>query len=310
MGAGRQVTDAQVRELRQYLNRKASLREAAMKAGMDRKTARKYRDRGQLPSESPTSHTWRTRTDPLTEVWPLLEEKLRNESTLQAKTLVEWLMREYPTQNWQRCKRTVERRVRRWKAEHGKAKEVFFSQVHEPGRLGASDFTHMDKLGVTIAGQPFAHMVYHFVLTYSNWEHATLCFSESFASLSEGFQSAAWALGGMPERHRTDRMRLAVHQDGNLEVYTSRYQALMRHYGVMAEATNPASGHENGDCEQSHRRFKESLEQELLLRGSRDFVSREEYWRFVVALVSRRNAGRSTRFFEESQHLRSLPERG
>jgi hypothetical protein len=309
MGAGRQVTDAQVRELRQYLNRKASLREAAMKAGMDRKTARKYRDRGQLPSESLTPHTWRTRTDPLIEVWPLLEEKLRNESTLQAKTLVEWLVREYPTQNWQRCKRTVERRVRRWKAEHGKAKEVFFNQVHEPGRLGASDFTHMDKLGVTIGGQPFTHMIYHFVLTYSNWEHATLCFSESFASLSEGFQSAAWALGGMPERHRTDRMTLAVHQDGNLEVYTSRYQALMRHYGVIAEATNPASGHENGDCEQSHRRFKESLEQELLLRGSRDFVSREEYWRFVVALVSRRNASRSTRFQEESQRLRSLPER-
>ena len=209
MGTGRQVTDAQVRELRQYLNRKASLREAAMKAGMDRKTARKYRDRGQLPSESTASHTWRTRADPLIEVWPLLEEKLRNEPTLQAKTLVEWLVREYPTQDWQRCKRTVERRVRRWKAEHGKPKEVFFNQVHEPGRLGASDFTHMDKLGVTIAGQPFTHMVYHFVLTYSNWEHATLCFSESFASLSEGFQSAAWALGGMPERHRTDRMRLA-----------------------------------------------------------------------------------------------------
>jgi hypothetical protein len=309
MGGGRQVTDAQVRELRRHLNRKASLQDAAMRAGMDRKTARKYRDRGELPSESRTSHAWRTRADPLIEVWPLLEEKLRRESTLQAKTLVEWLGREYPTQDWQRCKRTVERRVRQWKAEHGQAKEVFFSQVHEPGRLGASDFTHMDKLGVTIAGKPFAHLVYHFVLTYSNWEHATVCFSESFASLSEGFQSAVWALGGVPERHRTDRMTLAVHQDGNLEVYTSRYQALMRHYGVTAEATNPASGHENGDCEQSHRRFKESLDQELLLRGSRDFESREEYWQFVMALVSRRNAGRSTRFQEEGQRLGRLPER-
>jgi len=203
----------------------------------------------------------------------------------------------------------MERRVRQWKAKHGKAKEVFFTQVHEPGRLGASDFTHMDKLGVTIEGNPFSHMVYHFVLTCSNWEHVTLCFSESFASLSEGFQSAVWALGGLPERHRTDRMTLAVHQDGNLEVYTSRYQALMRHYGVTAEATNPASGHENGDCEQSHRRFKESLDQELLLRGSRDFVSREAYWQFVVALTSRRNASRSTSFQEEHKLLRGLPER-
>jgi len=309
MGAGRQATDAQVGELRQRLNRKASLQEAAMKAGMDRKTARKYRDRGQLPSESKAAHTWRTRVDPLVEVWPRLEEQLVREPTLQAKTLVEWLGREYPTRDWHQCKRTVERRVRQWKAEHGKAKEVFFSQAHEPGRLGASDFTHMDKLGVTIAGQPFPHMIYHFVLTYSNWEHATVCFSESFASLSEGFQSALGALGGVPERHRTDRMTLAVHQDGNLEEYTSRYQALMRHYGVTAEVTNPASGHENGDCEQSHRRFKESLDQELLLRGSRDFGSREDYWRFVTALVSRRNAGRALRFEEESRRLRSLPER-
>ena len=157
-----------------------------MKAGMDRKTARKYRDRGQLPSEASTPHTWRTRPDPLVEVWPRLEELLQREPALQAKTLVEWLQREYPGQDWQRQRRTLERRVRQWKAEHGPAKEVFFSQVHEPGRLGSSDFTHMESLGVTIQGQPFAHLVYHFVLTYSNWEHVTLCFSESFASLSEG----------------------------------------------------------------------------------------------------------------------------
>jgi hypothetical protein len=308
MGAGRRVTDAQVREMRLNLNRKASLQEAAMKAGMDRKTARKYRDRGKLPSESSVPHNWRTRIDPLLAVWPRLEELLRCEPTLQAKTLVEWLGREDPAQDWQRCRRTVERRVRQWKAEHGTAKEVFFSQVHEPGRLGASDFTHMEKLGVTLQGEPFAHLVYHFVLTHSNWEHATLCFSENFASLSQGLQAAVWELGGVPERHRTDRMTLAVHQDGNLEVYTSQYQAVMRHYGMTAEATNPASGHENGDCEQSHRRFKECLDQELLLRGSRDFGSREEYWHFVVALVSRRNAGRAAKYQEEQPRLRRLPE--
>jgi hypothetical protein len=168
----------------------------------------------------------------------------------------------------------VERRVRQWKAQHGPAKEVFFSQVHEPGRLGSSDFTHMEKLEITIEGQPFPHLLYHFVLTYSNWERVSLCFSESFASLSAGMQDAFWELGAVPERHRTDRMTLAVHHDGNLEQYTSRYQALMQHYGVMPEATNANSGHENGDCEQGHRRFKEALDQELLLRGSRDFASR------------------------------------
>jgi hypothetical protein len=309
MGKGRQVTDAQVKELRQNLNRRASLQQAAMKAGMDRKTGRKYRDRGQLPSECRAAHSWRTRADPLMEVWPRLEELLQGEPALQAKTLVEVLQREYPGQDWQQQRRTVERRTRRWKAEHGPAKEVYFSQVHEPGRLGSSDFTHMDHLNVTIEGQPFPHLLYHFVLTHSNWEHATLCFSESFASLSEGLQNALWELGAAPERHRTDRMTLAVHHDGNPEKYTAKYQALMSHYGMTPEATNAYSGHENGDCEQSHRRFKEALEQELLLRGSRDFGSREAYGKFVRALLIRRNVGRAAKFQEEQARLCPLPPR-
>jgi hypothetical protein len=309
MGAGRQVTDAQVKEVRRNLNQGASLQKAAMKADMDRKTARKYRDRGQLPSDSRAAHIWRTRVDPLVNVWPRLQELLAREPGLQAKTLVEWLQRECPGQDWQRQRRTVERRVRQWKAEHGPAKEVFFSQVHEPGRLGSSDFTHLDSLGVTIQGQPFPHMAYHFVLTCSNWESITLCFSESFASLSEGLQNALWELGGVPLRHRTDRMTLAVHHDGNLEQYTARYQALMCHYGVTPEATNAYSGHENGDCEQSHRRFKDALAQELLLRGSRDFVSREDYWQFARALVARRNTSRGEKFEQEQPRLRPLPAR-
>jgi hypothetical protein len=276
---------------------------------MDPKTARKYRDLGELPSEAATPHTWRTRPDPLSEVWPALVELLEREPGLQAKTLVDWLQRTYPDQDWQQRRRTVERRVRQWKAQHGPAKEVFFSQMHEPGRLGSSDFTHMDELRVTIQGQPLAHLLYHFVLTYSNWEHVTLCFSESFASLSVGWQNALWELGAVPERHRTDRMTLAVHHDGNPEQYTSRYQSLMRHYGVTPEATNAYSGHENGDCEQSHRRFKEAVEQELLLRGSRDFADREEYQQWLRALVRRRNVSRAEKFQQELARLCPLPER-
>ena len=169
MGAGRQVTDAQVQEVRRTLNQGGSLHLAAMKAGMDPKTARKYRDLDQLPSEVQRRHDWRTRVDPFAEVWPQLQEMLRCEPTLQAKTLGEWLQRESPEQEWPRHQRTLERRVRQWKAEQGPAKEVFFRQVHEPGRLSASDFTHMEDLGVTIQGQAFPHLLYHFVLTYSNW---------------------------------------------------------------------------------------------------------------------------------------------
>ena len=93
MGTPRRVTAAQVKELWRQLNQGASLRRAAMRANMDRKSARKYRDLGQLPDEARKPHTWRTRPDPLGEVWSAVAEQLQREPRLQAKTLWEWLQR-------------------------------------------------------------------------------------------------------------------------------------------------------------------------------------------------------------------------
>jgi hypothetical protein len=260
-----------------------------------------------MPSQRKKPRTHRTRRDPLEAVWAAVVEQLEREPRLSAKTLLEWLERERPGEPWRCRRRTLERRVRRWKAEHGPAKEVFFEQRHEAGRLGSSDFTRMGNLEITIGGERFDHMLHHYVLTWSNWEHATVCFSESFASLSEGLQRAWEALGGVPDRHRTDRLTMAVNRDGSAEEFTSRYGALLRHYGVVGEATNAASGHENGDCEQSHRRLKESVEQALLFRGSRDFGSREEYEEFLREVISGRNAGREPKASEERSKLRPLP---
>jgi transposase len=309
MGTIRRVTDAQVKELRKWLQQGAPLSKAAMKSDMDRKSARKYRDLGQLPSEARRPRDWRTREDPLAAIWPELEEKLRREPELQAITLLGWLQSVFPGLYPTSVRRTLERRVRRWKAEHGPAKEIYFAQVHEPGRLGASDFTHMNSLGVTIAGERFDHLLYHFVLTHSNWEYVMVCFAENFANLSVGMQNAFWELGGVPEGHRTDRMTLAVHANGQPEEFTARYQGLLEHYGVRGEATNPASGHENGDCEQSHRRFKEAVAQALMLRGSRDFASRVEYEKFLRELVQRRNLSRAAAMAAELAALRPLPAR-
>ena len=302
------VTDAQVKELRRQLRGGSSLQKAALKANMDRKSARKYRE-GKMPGERRQERAWRTRVDPLAAVWPELQRELERAPQLQANTLLALLQERYPGQYSNELLRTMQRRVKCWRALAGPDKEVFFAQVHAPGRLGASDFTHLTSLGVTIAAQPFPHLAYHFVLPYSNWEHVTLCFSESFATLSEGFQNAVWALGGVPWQHRTDCMTLAVNQDGNPERFTKNYQGLLDHYEVKAQATNPYSAHENGDCEQSHRQFKRALEQALLVRGSRDFATRPEYTAFVQAVVDRQNVARQQRFAEELAALRALPAR-
>ena len=303
------VKDRQVKRLWQALSSGKTLAQAADKTDMDEKTARKYRRFGRLPSEVAAERRWRTRKDPFAEVWPEVHAQLEVAPGLEAKTLFAWLQGKYPTRFDDSQLRSFQRGVKHWRATAGPAKEVFFSQVHHPGRLCASDFTHMNSLGVTIDGQPFDHLVYHWVLTYSNWESITICFSESFESLSEGLQNAVWELGGVPQRHRTDRMSLAVNNASSEKEFTQRYTALLEYYGMELEKIQPDEPHENGDAEQSHRRFKEGVDQALLLRGYRDFESREAYERFLRQLVAGRNAGRRKRLDEELPRLRRLPER-
>ena len=303
------IQNRQVKRLWRALSLGKTLAQSADKAGMDEKTARKYRKLGRLPSEVAPERVWRTREDPFAEVWSEVHAQLQEAPGLQAKTLFAWIQAKYPGKFDDTQVRSFQGGVKRWRATAGPAKEVFFSQVHHPGRLCASDFTHMKSLAVTIGGQPFDHMVYHWVLTYSNWESVTICFSESFESLSEGFQNAVWELGGVPQRHRTDRMSLAVNNASSDKEFTERYTGLLGYYRVEMEKIQPEEPNENGDVEQSHRRFKEAVEQMLLLRGSRDFESREAYGRFLKELVVARNAGRRKRLDEELPRLRRLPER-
>ena len=300
------VTDQQVRLLMKLSKTERTLAIAAAKSGMDEKTARKYRNLRRLPSEVQVEHTWRTRGDAFAEVWGEVEEKLGHNPGLQAKTLFEDLQRRYPGRFAAGQLRTLQRRVKVWRGLHGSGKEVFFPQEHKPGVLGESDFTHMNSLGVTIMGQPFDHLMYHFVLPYSNWEAGKICFSESFESLAEGVQDALWKLGGVPALHQTDSLSAAVSNLSEKREFTRRYAALLEYYGMGGRRIQPRKANENGDVEQRHYRFKMAVDQALMLRGSRDFASREEYAAFLQQWFDRLNAGRRERFNAEAESLRPL----
>lgn len=303
------VTDQQVRRLFKLVQTQSSFGIAAAKAGMDEKTARKYTKLGKLPSELKKEHTWRTRKDPFEQDWDQIQAQLELIPGLEAKTLFEDLQRRYPGRFADGQLRTLQRRIKAWRAIQGPAKQVIFPQVHHPGQLCASDFTCMNKLGITINGSRFDHLIYHLVLTYSNWETGSVCFSESFESLSHGLQNALWQLGGVPKLHRTDCLSTAVHKTDHPEQFTRRYQDLLDHYQITGCKTNPASPHENGDVEQSHYRFKKAVDQALLLRGSRDFADRKQYDLFLSKLFKQLNAGRTDRFRKEHEQLRRLPRR-
>ncbi len=301
------VTDQQVRRLMSLTQKEKTFGSAAAKAGMDEKTARKYRHLGRLPSELREAHTWRTREDPFEAVWAEVREKLTVNPGLEAKTLFEDLKRHHGSRFQDGQLRTLQRRIKQWRALEGPPKEVFFAQEHRPGELCQSDFTYMNTLGVTIGRQPFDHIFYHFTLSYSNWETGRVCVSESFESISEGLQAALWELGGVPRIHRTDRLSTAIKKTRDPDEFTHRYRALLRHYGLEGAKTNRASPNENGDVEQRHNRFKKAIDQALMLRGSRDFERRSEYEAFVRQVLDELNRSRRDRFAEDIRVLQRLP---
>lgn len=281
--------------------------EAAAQAGMSTNTARKYLKSGVLPSQAQVKHTWRTRHDPFEDVWDDLEEKLKDNHHFEAKTLFNDLQKQHPGMFQDGQLRTLQRKIKHWRATEGPAQEVFFSQKHYPGQLSESDFVRMKDMYITINSIPFDHMLYHFILTYSNWEDLSICYSESFESLSEGLQNALWKLGQVPERHRSDNLSAAVRELNNKKEFTDRYNGLVSHYGLEAERINPNCPHENGDIEQRHYRTGNALDQALMLRGSRDFKDIAEYEQFLNKLLQQLNAGRSKRLAEEQEHMHSLP---
>lgn len=120
-------------------------------------------------------------------------------------------------------------------------------------------------------------------------------------------QNALWALGGVPQEHRTNHLGAAMFGGREREHFGAHYLALMRHYGVTPTKNNAAQSHENGDVEQAHYRIKQRVDQALLLRGSRDFSSRTEYDGFLRGIFAARNRNRGQRFEQERVQLNPLP---
>jgi len=240
---GGKITDKQVRKLMAEMTKKPNKRFAAMKAGMDRRTAAKYLQLGKLPSElPPVEHVWRTRGNPFEPHWPEVENWLKNAPELEAKFLFDHLCEKYPGAYQEGQLRTLQRHIKQWRAIEGPDKEVFFSQQHYPGRLMQTDFTHMNSLRVTIRGEEFKHMFCHCVLTYSNWEWGRICFSESYEAIKLGVQSTLVKLGRIPEKHRTDGTTAATHliekgKKGRRD-FNGEYKTFMDHFGMKPETVN------------------------------------------------------------------------
>lgn len=282
---------------------------SALKSGMDRKTARKYLQDPQRLSQPRPAREWRTRIDPLAAIWLEAEPRLRAAPELEAKALFEHLLMLRPEQMQETQLRTFQRRVRQWRLEHGPTPEVIFPQVHRPGEVMQVDWTHARELEISIAGHPLDHLLCQAVLPYSNWQWATRCQSESLLSLRAGLQAALFRLGKVPQLLQIDNSSAATHQisgTGKRE-FNPEFLSLVGHYGLTPRTIHVGCPNENGDVEAHNGHLKRRLEQHLLLRGYRDFVSEAAYDQFVVEVLTKANGVRTTKVAEELAVMRELP---
>ncbi len=282
---------------------------AAAKAGFSAATGYRIRKDPRPPSQK-RAPRGRRRPDPLAgmfdeEVVPML----RDSADIRPVGVFLELMRRHPDLD-PGIRRTLERRIRDWRARHGPDREVIFRQTHTPGQLGLSDFTVMNALGVTVAGRPLDHRLHHFRLPWSGFRHAEVVLGgESFTALATGLQAALWSLGGVPAGHRTDSLSTAFRNLGRDDARdrTERYEALCEHCGMTASRNNRGVAHENGAIESPHGHLKREIADALALRGSKDFADIDAYRAFVAEIVGRGNARRSGRIKAERETLKDLP---
>ena len=291
----------------------------AMKAGMNRKTAGKYLSQENVLEPLRVPHNWKTRKDPLLAIWPKALLMLQEAPELEAKALFEYLVpaavagvppgTDEAGEVQEKHLRTFQRRGRDWRLENGPGKEVFFTQDHTPGKVLAMDWTDMGSVGITIRGRVMKHKLFHAVLPYSNWEWAVRAQSESTLSLRAGLKATLGRLGRVPRELLSDHSSTATHQlkrGAKERGFNEEYLSICAHFGITPRTINVGRPQENGSCETSHGHLKRRIKQHLLLRGSADFASEEEYDAFLVKVLESANLRRTKRLGEE---LAAMPER-
>ncbi|MCP3128062.1 IS21 family transposase [Shewanella sp. KJ2020] len=279
---------------------------AAAKAGISERSARRIDKQNE--QQTSNKRQWRTRKDPLEAIWEsIVVPLLQDDETLMPVGIFDHLCEFHTDKFSPSSRRTLERRIHKWRALNGSSKDVMFLQTHEYGALGITDFTHVQS-PVTIAHEPLKHMLLHYRMPASGWAYAQVIYGgESFAAFSDGLQRAFKTAGGVPKEVRTDSLSAAYRNHSNDDDLTERFNELVTHYGFKASRNNRGVAHENGAIESPHGHLKSQVEQALKIRRSYNFETREAYEQFVADIVARRNRRISDKYLIEQRQLQALP---
>jgi hypothetical protein len=332
------LKDHEVRALRDHLKwHQESISMTAKNTGLSRATVRKYRH-GKLPGDIKIQRKPRqgepTRPSPFATEHELeIKEMWLFDKQLDGHTLLSHLIGKYPGKYLPGQVRTLQRRIERWSDEVETFRPASFKQEWRPGRVMQLDWTHANELEISIAGTPFPHRFCHAVLPYSNWSWASISHSESLPSLMEGAQAAYCHAGGLTEILQTDNSSAATHRLGKKEApkaepsdskaepsvkqqeeakeakrgFNCGYQKFADALGICPETIPVRCSNANADIETANGHLKHRLDQQLRLRGSRDFPDVASYRLFVEQVLTQRNLEVALAFQEEQRHLRPLP---
>ncbi len=308
--SGKWLTKQQTRLYMSTRKKGCSQATSAAKAGISERSGRRV-EKGELQSKGKNKRDWKTRIDPFSGIWEHeLEPMLKNSPELTPITLLEYLQSKYPCQYGDSVLRTLQRRVKEWRALYGEDKELIFRQTHIPGQQGLSDFTQLKDVTITVRGKELKHLLYHFRLAYSGWSHLKVILGgESYTALTEGLQESLRLLGGSPLEHRTDSLSAAFKNLSTNEKddITERYNAFCTYYKMKATRNNRGVSHENGSIESPHGHLKRRIKQALLLRGTNDFKSVEDYQLWIDEVVKKHNQRNAKNIALERTALQALP---
>lgn len=308
------ATDEQVRIMRQERQKGRTQSQAAAKANVSsRQTVAKYEKLGVYPSEVKQERTYLTRADAFAADWAEVTEMLGQSPELEAKGLFDWLCEKYPGRYEAKQLRTFQRRVSRWRGMNQEQVAVI-EQAHRAGEVMQTDGTWLNGLQITVQGEPLQAILIHSVLPYSNWEWGVLAQSESLGAIKLGLQQSLKQLGYVPVYHQTDNSSAATYplqgkeDEGQAQQrgYHERYLSILDHYGLKPRRTHVGRPQENGDVESLNGGLKRALEQQLLLRGHRNFETVAEVERFVQGVMSKRNQSRQAQVSEEIAVMKPL----
>lgn len=281
-----------------------SVAEIARRAGVDRKTVRKYIGRGMEP---PAYGPRPAKAKAIDDFLPYLRERLEAFPTLTASRL----RRELRERGFGGSYTVVKRAVRELRPERPRSYEVRFET--RPGQQGQADFARFE---VSFTDEPDVRRIvwlFSMVLGHSRMLWGRFALRQDLATVLRCHVAAFEAFGGVPQEILYDRMKTAVIGEDaeGLVRYNRGLLDVARHYGFQPRACQPYRAKTKGKVERPFRYIREDFFLGRSFRNLEDLNQQFQQWLETVANVRRHaTTGRivSEAFAEERGELRQLPQ--